>query len=59
MALREAIILALLNFHKVFVLETDACVVGLGGILSQKGIPLTYISKALSPQHLGLSIYEK
>jgi hypothetical protein len=37
MALCEAIILALSNFHKVFVLETDACVVGLGGILSQKG----------------------
>ena len=36
MALCEALILALSNFHKVFVLETDTCVVGLGGILSQR-----------------------
>lgn len=47
MASYEALIFTSSNFHKVFVLETDACVVGFGGVLSKKDRPLAYISKAL------------
>ena len=55
----EALMLALPIFHKVFVLETNVCAIGLGAVLSQKVRPLTYVIKALSPQHIRLSIYEK
>lgn len=30
-----------------------------GAVLMQKGQPLAYLSKALSPKNLGLSVYEK
>jgi hypothetical protein len=58
-ALCETSILALPDFTKPFVLETDACDTGIGAVLSQEGRPLTFMSKALGVKHLGLSIYEK
>ncbi|KAJ0567702.1 putative nucleotidyltransferase, Ribonuclease H [Helianthus annuus] len=52
--LKEAVcsppILALPNFNKPFVLETDASVLGIGAVLMQDNHPLAFISKALSPR---------
>lgn len=55
----SAPVLALPDFSKPFVVETDACDSGVGAILQQEGHPIAYMSKALSPRHRGLSIYEK
>jgi hypothetical protein len=42
-----------------FTIETDACDVGIGPVLSQRGHPLAYVSRALGPRNRGLSVYEK
>ena len=55
----EAPVLSLPNYSKPFVVETDACDVGIGAVLIQEGKPLAYYSKALSPKNRGLSTYEK
>jgi hypothetical protein len=44
---------------KLFVVETDASMVGVGAILMQKGHPIAYISKSLGPKQQAMSIYEK
>lgn len=51
--------LALPNFHKQFVIETNAYKYGIGAILQQDGHPIAFISKALENQHHSLSTYEK
>ena len=51
--------LGLPDFNEHFTLETDACGVGIGAILLQKGRPVAFLSQALSVRHLGLSIYKK
>jgi transposase InsO family protein len=58
-ALVEAPVLALPNFAKKFVIETDASGTGIGAVLMQDGHPIAYLSKALCPRNLGLSAYEK
>lgn len=50
-------VLALLNFHATFTVETDACQ-GVGAILMQNSQPVAYLSKALGDKHKNLSIYE-
>jgi len=55
----EASILALPDFTKPFVPETDACDTGIKTVLSQEGRPLAFFSKALRVKNSGLSIYEK
>ncbi|XP_039070395.1 uncharacterized protein LOC120217297 [Hibiscus syriacus] len=58
-AMCQALVLALSNFTKGFCLETYASSKGIGAILSQEGIPVTYLSKDLGPKQMDLSIYEK
>jgi hypothetical protein len=58
-ALSSAPVMALPDFSKPFMIETDACGRGVGAVLLQNDHPLAFISKALGPRHLGLSTYEK
>ena len=51
-------VLALPDFQKEFVIEIDASNNGIGVVLMQKGHPLAFISKVLSPKHQSLSAYE-
>lgn len=58
-ALISALVLALPDFTKTFVVETDACDKGIGAVLQQDGHPIAFLSKALGPKAAGLSTYEK
>lgn len=57
--LTSAPVLALPDFKEQFVVETDASDKGIGAVLQQKGHPIAFMSKALSPRYQGLSTYEK
>lgn len=52
-------VLALPRFDLPFVVETDACDLGLGAVLMQQGKPIAYLSKALGERNRHLSIYDK
>ena len=58
-ALMAAPVLALPDFNHTFDIHTDASGVGIGAVLSQKGHPIAYLSKGLSPRAQALSTYEK
>ena len=47
----QASVLALSDFSKPFVIETDACDIGVRAVLTQGGRPLAYISQALAVRH--------
>ena len=58
-ALVSAPVLALPDFSKPFMIETDACDYGIGAVLMQQGHPLAFVSKTLGPKNRALSVYEK
>ncbi|XP_070049724.1 uncharacterized mitochondrial protein AtMg00860-like [Nicotiana tomentosiformis] len=58
-ALTSAPILVLPNFSIPFEIETDACSMGIGVVLTQKGQPVAYLSIRLSTKHQSLSVYDK
>jgi hypothetical protein len=58
-ALVQAPVLAIPDFSKQFVLETDASDVGFGAVLMQEGHPVAYLSKAVCAKNRSLSTYEK
>jgi len=51
-------VLAIPDFEKTFILETDASDLGLGAVLMEEGHPLAYLSRPLCPKNQGLSTYE-
>ncbi|XP_075111713.1 uncharacterized protein LOC142181922 [Nicotiana tabacum] len=58
-ALTSALVLMLPDFSLPFIVERDACNLGIGPVLMQNGQPIAYLSKGLSPQHQALSVYDK
>jgi hypothetical protein len=58
-ALIEAPVLALPDFTKPFIIETDAFDYGVGVVLMQDSHPLAFVSNSLDPKLRGLSMYEK
>lgn len=52
-------VLALPDFSKQFILETDTSELGIGVVLSQDKHLIAFLSKALGPRTQGLSTYEK
>ena len=55
----NASVLALPDFNKQFVIETNASLTGVRAILMQKGHPIAFISKSLGPKQQIMSVYER
>lgn len=58
-AMTSTLVLALSNFLEEFIIETDTFGLGVGTVLSQNGIPIAFLSKAIGPAKLAWSMYEK
>jgi hypothetical protein len=55
----KAPVLALPNYQNPFVLEADACRYGIGAVLMQDKRPIAFMSQAIGPKVVALSIYDK
>lgn len=55
----STLVLALPDFSKPFLIESDASSIGIGAVLMQEGKTLAFMSQELSGNHLGHSTYEK
>jgi len=54
----KPLVIALLDLNKIFVVESDASVMGIEAILMQEGHPITLIIKLSGQRQQGSSIYE-
>lgn len=55
----SALVLAMPDYCKPFLVETDASGKGTGVVLMQQGHPIAYISKSLASKHQAMPIYDR
>lgn len=59
LAMTQAPVLAMPDFTQPFIIECDACGIGLDVVLLQTERPISFLSQTLEGRHLLLCTYEK